>query len=29
MYADFMMFFTYGYLARDELVKNFKQTHIW
>ena len=27
MYADFMMFFTYGCLVRDDLIKKFKQTY--
>ena len=26
MYTDFMMFFTYGCLVRDDLIKKFKQT---
>ena len=30
MYADFMIFFTYGCLVRDDLIKKFKQTYlIW
>ena len=27
MYADFMIFFTYGCLVRDDLIKKFKQTY--
>ena len=28
MYTDFMMFFTYGCLVRDDLIKKFKQTYV-